>query len=166
MFYVLLSSPSAVRFHAAGVWKCWSNISFWLDSAILLSTRCRHAPENSRKTESTLEQRTFRRCSELEKERMLTRLWGVERQPNCKQNTKVPESGAPYSSWVAAAFLGSKMKIKNNSVWKMVTWRIFASDRSAQIISMKGERILIQKIQLNKPESSNNFQNWLIPETF
>lgn len=25
----------------AAIWKCWSNISFQLDSAILLSTRCR-----------------------------------------------------------------------------------------------------------------------------
>lgn len=28
---------------AVAVWKCWSNISFGLDSAILLSTRRRHA---------------------------------------------------------------------------------------------------------------------------
>lgn len=35
---------------------------------------------------------------------------GVERQPNYKQNTNAPKSGAPYSAQLAGVFHGSKME--------------------------------------------------------
>lgn len=43
---------------------------------------------------------------------------GVERQPNYKQNTNAPKSGAPYSFQLAESFMAPRRKKYINSIFK------------------------------------------------